>query len=313
MKGKKISAVIACYNDALSVPIMYKRLTDIFQKMDVDYEIIFVNDGSPDNSETLLREIASNDPRVVAVNHSRNFGSQMAFTSGMEIATGDAVALLDGDLQDPPEFIETLYKKWQEGYDVVYGIRSKREEFIFVQLARKLFYRIFRTLSYIKIPVDAGDFSLMDRKVIEVLLKMPERDRFLRGMRAWVGFKQIGIEYTRAKRKFGESTNSFIKNFGWARKGIFSFSYAPLEFVMYLSFFIVIASFIGIVAQIILRFLVPDTPRGFSTVIIIILFLGGIQLLCISILGEYIGRIFEEVKQRPKFIVKDIINHPRKD
>ena len=313
MRAKKISAVIACYNDAPAVPIMHKRLTDVFRKMNVDYEIIFVNDGSPDNSEEVLGEIASKDPQVIAINHSRNFGSQMAFTSGMEIATGDAIVLLDGDLQDPPELIETFYEKWQEGHDVVYGIRAKREEGILIETARRLFYRMFRRLSYINMPVDAGDFSLMDRKVVDILLKMPERDRFLRGMRAWVGFKQTGIKYVRARRMFGKSTNTFLKNFGWARRGIFSFSYAPLEIMMYLSLCIVILSFIGIIVQVILRFVLPDIPRGFSTVIVLILFLGGIQLLCVSILGEYIGRIFEEVKQRPKSVIKSIINCPRKD
>lgn len=312
MSHKKISAIIACYNDSQSIPIMYERLSKVFKKINVDYEIIFVNDGSPDNTEEVLRELASRDSFVTVVNHSRNFGSQIAFTSGMDIATGDAVVLLDGDLQDPPELIEEFYKKWQEGYDVIYGVRIRRETNLFLQIAYKLFYRIFQKLSYIKIPVDAGDFSLIDRKVVEVLKKMPERDRFIRGLRAWVGFKQIGVNYTRPKRMFGKTTNSFLKNFGWARKGIFSFSYVPLEFVTYLALTVIMLSFIGIIIQVILRFILPNVARGFSTVIVIILFLGGIQLLCLSIVGEYLGRIFEEIKQRPLYVVKNIINKPIK-
>lgn len=166
-------------------------------------------------------------------------------------------------------------------------------------------------MSYIKIPLDAGDFSLIDRKVVEVLNQMPERDRFIRGLRAWVGFKQTRVNYVRPERMFGRTTNSLIKNFWWARKGIFSFSYVSLELIVYLALLIVFVSLVGIIVQIILRFLLPDTPRGFTTVIVLLLFMGGIQLLCLSILGEYIGKMFEELKQRPMYVVKDIINYPK--
>ncbi len=313
MKTKKISAVIACYKDAKAIPIIYEKLTEIFKKIHVDYEIIFVNDGSPDNSEEVLTELAKKDKKVIVINHSRNFSSQMAFTSGMKIATGDAVVPMDGDLQDPPELIEKFYEKWLEGYEVVYGERIKREATTILQWGPKIFYRIFRKLSYIKIPLDAGDFSLMDRRVVDILNLMPERDRFIRGLRAWVGFRQIGVSYERPERMFGKSTNNWHRNFGWARKGIFSFSYVPLEFIIYVALFVVVFAFIGIVFQIIMRLLHPETPPGISTVIILILFLGGIQLLTISILGEYIGKIFEEVKQRPMFIVKNILNNPQKN
>lgn len=307
---KKISAIIACYKDAQSVPFMYARLNKVFLKIKVDYEIIFVNDGSPDDTEQVLTKLVNKDDHVVVINHSRNFNSQMAFTSGMEIASGDAVILLDGDLQDPPELIEQFYKKWIEGYDVVYGIRIKREATTTLQICYKLFYRVFQKLSYIKIPVDAGDFSLIDRKVFEVLNTMPERDRFLRGLRAWVGFQQTGIPYTRPERMFGKTTNNWHRNFGWARKGIFSFSYAPLELITYLALIVVFFSFVGILIEIILRMIIPNSPQGISLIVVLILFLGGIQLLCLSILGEYIGKIFEEVKSRPKFIVKSILNKP---
>jgi dolichol-phosphate mannosyltransferase len=307
----KISAIIACYKDEQAIPIMYKRLTEVFKKISINYEIIFVNDGSPDNSESVIEQIVKKDPKVIGINHSRNFSSQMAFTSGMDIATGNAIVFLDGDLQDPPELIEKFYKKWIEGYDVVYGVRTKREAPLLMAIAYKLFYRVFHKMSYIQIPLDAGDFSLIDKKVFTVLKQFPERDRFLRGLRAWVGFKQIGIPYTRPERMFGKTTNNFIKNFHWATKGILSFSYVPLEFMTLLSLFVFLLALIGIIIQIILRFLVPNTPAGITTVLIVVLFLGSIQLLGISVLGEYIGKIFEEVKQRPKYIVKSIIRNPK--
>lgn len=307
MKNKKISAIIACYKDSLAIPIMYQRLVAIFKKISVDYEIIFVNDGSPDDSEQVIQKFVDKDSHVIGINHSRNFSSQMAFTSGMEIAKGDAVVLLDGDLQDPPEMIEKLYQKWIEGYDVIYGVRTKREAPLWMQAAYKLFYRIFNKMSYIRMPLDAGDFSLIDRKVVEAMKQFPERDRFLRGLRAWVGFKQIGVPYVRPERMFGKTTNNLLRNFNWATKGIFSFSYVPLQLITLLSLFVFFIALAAMVLQIILRLILPYTPQGITTVLIAILFLGSIQLLGLSILGEYIGKIFEEVKQRPKFIVKSII------
>lgn len=304
---KKISAIVACYKDAQAIPEMYRRLTETFKRLGADYEIVFVNDGSPDDTELVLADLVEKDGHIVAVNHSRNFNSQMAFTSGMDIASGDAVVLLDGDLQDPPELIEKLYEKWQEGYDVVYGVRTKREAPLLMQIAYKLFYRIFHKISYIKIPLDAGDFSLMDRKVVDQLKLFPERDRFLRGLRAWVGFRQTGIAYTRPERMFGRTTNSFLKNFNWAGKGIFSFSYIPLELIVFLSFITFLIALAGIIIQIILRVLMPNAPQGATTIIVVVLFVGAIQLLSLSILAQYIGKIFEEVKQRPKYIVKSVL------
>ncbi len=305
-KKKKISAIIACYKDALAIPIMHKRLTKTFRELGVDYEIIFVNDGSPDNSEDILKKLVKKDPHVIGVNHSRNFSSQMAFTSGMDIANGDAIVFLDGDLQDPPEIIKDFYKKWIEGYDVVYGVRAKRETSLLMAFFYKLFYRIFHKMSYVQMPLDAGDFSLIDGKVVNVLKQFPERDRFLRGLRAWVGFKQTGIPYIRPERMFGKTTNNFLKNFQWATKGILSFSYVPLQLMTLLSLLVFFIALLGMVVQIILRLLLPNTPVGITTVLIVVLFIGAIQLLGISILGEYIGKIFEEVKQRPKYVVKSI-------
>lgn len=310
MKNKKISAIIACYKDAQAIPIMHQRLKVVFGKIGVDYEIIFVNDGSPDNTEEVLSKLVQKDGHVIAVNHSRNFSSQMAFTSGMDISTGDAIVFLDGDLQDPPEIIEKFYKKWAEGYDVVYGIRTRRDAPLYMQFLYKLFYRVFHSLSYIKIPVDAGDFSLIDRKVVDVLKQFPERDRFLRGLRAWVGFRQTGVPYVRPERMFGKTTNNFLKNLNWAAKGIFSFSYVPLQFMVLISFIVFLFALAGIAYQLISQLFFNTAPQGITTIMIIVLFIGAIQLLGISLLGQYIAKIFEEVKQRPKYIVKNILNNP---
>jgi dolichol-phosphate mannosyltransferase len=308
MRRKKhiLSAVIACYQDALAIPIMYQRLIKVFKLLDVQYEIIFINDGSLDASETVLSLLIETDPHVIAVHHSRNFGSQMAFTSGMEIASGDAVILLDGDLQDPPEVIPQLYHQWLKGYAVVYGIRTDRRGPTTIKPFYKLFYRLFKLVSYVNIPLDSGDFSLIDRTVVDVLKKLPERDRFLRGLRAWVGYRQTGVEYVRPDRMFGRSTNNWIKNFHWATKGIFSFSYVPLQLMTLGSLATFLLALIGIIIQVILRIVLPDAPAGISTVIIVVLFLGSIQLLGLSIIGEYITKIFEETKQRPPYIVKNI-------
>lgn len=311
MQQRKISAIIACYRDAPAIPEMHSRLTETFQGLGVDYEIIFVNDRSPDNAALVLAELASRDPQVIAINHTRNFGSQNAFTSGMRIATGDAVVLLDGDLQDPPEVIAQFYEKWLEGYEIIYGVRVKRQETLFLQVSYKAFYRIFQRMASIKVPLDAGDFSLIDRRAVDALNSLPERDRFMRGLRAWVGFRQIGVDYIRPSNKFRPTTNNLLGNLRWARKAIFSFSVAPLEYIIALSLAIVGFSFLGIVYQIGLRLLFPAaSPSGFSTLIVLMLFLGGIQLLSIGVIGVYIGYIFDEVKGRPHYLIDNILNPP---
>jgi dolichol-phosphate mannosyltransferase len=231
----------------------------------------------------------------------------------MRVATGDAVVLLDGDLQDPPELIEEFYGKWREGYDVVYGTRVKRDATLFLQFAYKLFYRTFRAASYVPVPLDAGDFSLMDRRVVDALNQMPESNRFMRGLRAWVGFRQVGVPYVRPERMFGRTTNSLMKNLGWARRAILSFSFVPLELITFLALVVVAVSFVAILVEIVIRVLAPSTvPSGLTTVIVIVLFIGGIQLLCLSIIGSYLAHIYEEVKRRPPFIVESILNDPRK-
>ena len=303
----KITAIIACYKDAEAMPIMYERLVKTFYKINADYEIIFVNDCSPDNTAAVLQSLVQQDKHVIGIEHSRNFGSQSAFMSGMEISTGDAIVLLDGDLQDPPELIENFYGQWKDGWDVVYGQRIKRDGNRFLVRLYKVFYRVFRNLSYVPIPLDAGDFSMMDRKVVDELVKLPETDQFLRGLRAWVGFKQTGVPYVRPERMFGVTTNNWRKNLAWARKAIFSFSYVPLELLTYLGLALTLISIIATAIQITLYFAGWPIPHGITTVIVLILFFGGLNMLAVSILGEYQGKILEEVKKRPKFIRRRIM------
>lgn len=307
----KISAVIACYRDAPAVPIMHERLVKVFTEIGADYEIIFVNDASPDNAREVLAELAARDPRVVVINHARAFGSQSAFTSGMQIATGDGVVLLDGDLQDPPELIAQFVKHWRAGYDVVYGERVKREASPFMRFAYRRFYRLFKRLAYVDVPLDAGDFGLIDRRVVDAMNALPEKHRFLRGLRAWVGFQQLGVPYVRPERMFGTTTNSLRKNVGWARRAIVSFSYAPLDMITVLAMTIVALSALALVVEVVVRLLDPSAaPKGLTTVIVVVLFIGGIQLLCLAIIGSYLAHMYEEVKGRPAFIVESVVNPP---
>jgi glycosyltransferase involved in cell wall biosynthesis len=309
-----MSAVIACYRDAPAVPVMYERLRRTFDGIGVDYEIIFVNDGSPDNAREVLTELAQRDRRVVVVNHTRAFGSQSAFTSGMQIATGEAIILLDGDLQDPPELIPQFAERWSEGFDVVYGVRTEREASPVMRRAYKLFYRMFRRLSYLNVPLDAGDFGLLDRRVVDTLNALPESHRFIRGLRAWVGFRQVGVPYVRPERMFGKTTNSIVKNVGWARRAIVSFSYVPLDLIAWLALVTVGIASVGLVAQLILRLADPGlAPKGFTTLIVGMLFIGGVQLLCLAIIGSYVAHIYEESKHRPPYLVESVVNAPDLD
>jgi dolichol-phosphate mannosyltransferase len=303
-----VTAVVACYKDNQAIPIMYQRLSDVFKKLNIDYEIIFVNDNSPDNSEEIIRDLSSRDRKVIGITHSRNFGSQSAFRSGMELATKNSCVLLDGDLQDPPELIEQFLEKWKEGYEVVFGRRVKREAPFHMQIAYKLFYRVFDRFSYVSIPHDAGDFSLMDKKVVRSLLQFPERDLFMRGIRAYAGFKQTGVDYVRPERMFGVSTNNFLKNLDWAKKGILSFSNTPLNMLSFFGVALFVISVLLGTAQIFAKLIFPQSvPRGVTTTLLTIIFFGSINLLAVSIIGEYIAKIFEEVKRRPHFIRRHVI------
>ncbi len=308
VKDKKITAIVACYKDNQSIPVLYERLSVMFRQSGYDYEIIFVNDASPYNDEEVIAELCTHDSHVIGISHSRNFGSQSAFMSGMDLSTGDAVVLMDGDGQDPPEVISEFITKWEEGYEVIYGNRTKREAPLHMQFLYKLFYRIFKKLSDVNIPVDAGDFSLINRKAVDHMLKFSEKDIFIRGLRAWIGFRQIGVPYVRPERLFGQSTNNFFKNIWWAKKGIFSFSIKPLQYIQTIGFIVFILT-IGFSLFYLIEYFInpPENAKGIPTLILIMLGLGGIQLISISILGDYIGKIIEEVKNRPKFIRDKII------
>ena len=226
----------------------------------------------------------------------------------MKLSSGDACVLLDGDLQDPPEVIEEFYGKWLEGFDVVYGVRVRREMPRLWELGYKGFYRLFQTMANIRVPLDAGDFSLIDRKVMRVLNELPERDRFVRGLRAWVGFRQTGVPYVRPERMFGRSTNSLLANLRWAKKGIFSFSYVPLEMISLGALTVSLLAVLAIIAEIVGRILHPEIPQGFATIVVTSLFLGAINLLSLAFIAEYIGKMFDEVKQRPQFVVAKLLN-----
>ncbi len=307
---RSVSAVVACYKDAQAIPIMHERLKDTFTKLQIDHEIIFVNDNSPDDSEEVIRALSGRDRHVVGISHSRNFGSQAAFRSGMEIATKNACVLLDGDLQDPPELIADFVGRWKQGFDIVYGRRVSREGSLFMRVAYKVFYRLYDALSYLSIPHDAGDFSLIDRRAVDAILQHPERDFFLRGIRASVGFKQTGVDYVRPKRRFGRTTNSFLKNVGWAKKGILSFSYTPLRALSLFGTVLFVLSVLLGAGQIVSRLLYPGlAPKGATTIILCILFFGSLNLLGIAIVGEYIATILEETKRRPHFIRNTIIRN----
>jgi polyisoprenyl-phosphate glycosyltransferase len=303
-----VSVIIACYKDREAIPVMAERLERVFAELDVDYEIIFVNDGSPDDSEEVIRALTAGNSRILGITHSRNFGSQAAFRSGMELAAKNAVVLMDGDLQDPPEIIPAFLAKWREGFEVIYGERTEREAVWYMRVAYKAFYRVFDYFSAVPIPRDAGDFSLIDRRVVRWLLACGERDLFLRGLRAYVGFRQTGVAYKRPERLFGRSTNSMLKNLGWAKKGILSFSRTPLDLLTASGVMLVLVSvFLGLM-QFLARLFFPElAPRGITTVVLLIMFFGSFTIFAISLIGEYIAKIFEEVKARPTFIRRHLI------
>lgn len=285
---------------------MYARLRQVFLALRVDYEIIFVNDASPDDTSRVLSELLAQDAHVIVVEHSRNFGSQSAFLSGMQVASGNAVILLDGDLQDPPELIAEFFAKWREGFQVVYGRRAERQGSPLLAWLCRVFYRVFRGVSYVPMPLDAGDFALMDRRVVDELLELPETDQFLRGLRAWVGFEQTGVDYVRPERAFGRSTHTRLKNVWWAKKGIFSFTFLPIELLGYFGAGLTLLSLGGalLVAVDVVRR--PQAQHAAAIVAAVVAFFGSVNLLALGMLGEYLGKVVEETKQRPKFIRKAI-------
>lgn len=307
LTDKKISIVVICWNDAGSVKEMHRRITEVMSGITPNWELIYVNDASPDNALDVLREVAAKDKHLIVLNHSRNFGGQVAYTTGMRYADGDAVILLDGDIQDPPELFPEFVKQWLAGYTIVYGHRTRRKASLLMRFFYKAFYRVFRKMSYINIPLDAGEFSLIDRKALDIINGFGEVDRYIRGMRAYVGFRSIGVPYTRDERFSGVSTNSFFELFRWAKRFIVAFSYKPLELISYVAGVVTVLAGMAIVVYTALYFFYP-APRGYLTMFVFMLFLGAVQLLSLSVIAEYLARIYEEVKHRPIGIVSEIIN-----
>jgi polyisoprenyl-phosphate glycosyltransferase len=304
-KKKLISIVVPVYNECAVIRAFHKRMTqigDILQPF--DYELIFVDDGSTDNSYQALIELANEDSRTSVVKLSRNFGHQMAITAGIDTAEGDAVVVIDADLQDPPELIPEFVQKWQQGYDVVYGVRSKRAgETRMKLLTASVYYRLLRRLTKIDIPVDTGDFRLIARRVVEQMKRLHEKERFVRGLVSWVGFKQVGITYTRSERYAGETKYPYRKMIKFALDGITSFSTVPLRLATWLGYFASTIAFLYACSVFVQKAL-GYTIQGWATIMVGTLFLGGVQLICLGIIGEYIGRIYEETKQRPLYIVE---------
>lgn len=299
------SIVAPAYNEEKVLPELYERVCTVMEEIGEPWELILVDDGSRDRSAEVIARLHNQDARVKGLSFSRNFGFQVAATAALEHAQGDAVILTDADLQDPPEVFPEMIARWREGYDVVYGVRASREgETWFKVLTARLFYRLIYRITDIDIPLDTGDFRLMDRRVVEAVKKMPERKRFLRGMVPWVGFKQTGVEYERRSRFAGESKFSSVrKMLPFALDAITSFSYFPLQLASYLGFAIAGLSALAIVLVIFLRLFYETPLSGQATTLVAVLFLGGVQLISLGIIGEYLGRIYDEVKGRPLYLV----------
>lgn len=307
MDNKPVFTIIApIYNELENLPILYKRINEVMDKSGQSWELILVDDGSTDGSTDVIREISNHDARIRPVIFARNFGHQIAVTAGLDYSRGQAVVIIDADLQDPPEVILEMIEKWHEGYEVVYAVRSDREgETFFKKVTASVFYRLIFRITDVKIPLDTGDFRLMDRKVVSVMNSMREHHRFLRGMSAWVGFKQVGVTYKRAARLTGETKYPFKKMLKLALTAITGFSYVPLQIATYIGFISAGISLIAIPVVILMRILGSQQFTGQATTLIAVLFLGGVQLISLGILGEYIGRIYDEVKGRPLYIVSE--------
>jgi len=302
-----LSVVIPCYNEEEVIGDTVKRLKVFCSELvDLEAELIFVDDGSRDQTHELLKGYAATDPRIKVIRFARNFGHQIAVTAGIDAASGDAIVLIDADLQDPPEVVHEMIAKWREGYDVVYGTRTERPgESAFKLATARGFYRLLNRLSDVPIPLDTGDFRLISRNVVRTLRAMPERDRFVRGMVSWVGFKQTSIPYRRAQRYAGESKYPLSKMLRFAVDGILSFSTKPLQMSVALGMLCALLALAGILYALAVRLFTRNWVEGWTTVVIAVLFIGGVQLICVGILGEYIGRIYSEVKNRPLYVVQE--------
>ncbi len=306
-KTPLLSLVIPCYNEEEVIAETLKRLQAFCAEViDLDVELIFVDDGSRDRTRELLRKFAANDRRIKLIGLSRNFGHQIAVTAGIDAANGDAVVLIDADLQDPPEVIHQMIATWREGYDVVYGTRTERPgESAFKVATARGFYRILKRLSNVQIPLDTGDFRLMSRNVVATLKAMPERDRFVRGMVSWVGFKQIALPYRRAERFAGESKYPLRKMMRFATDGLLSFSTKPLQMSIAMGFICSSLALLGVVYALFFRLLTDRWVEGWTALMLAVLIIGGVELISIGILGGYVGRIYNEIKNRPLYVVQE--------
>lgn len=304
----KYSLVIPVYNEENTLPELYRRISELMDRLDDQAELILVNDGSKDRSLELLRDLHEKDPRVCYLSLARNFGHQIAVTAGLNYVRGEVIVILDADLQDPPELIPDMVEKWRQGYHVVYAKRTQRQkESWFKRFTAYVFYRLLKQLADVDIPTDTGDFCLMDRQVVDVLNSMPERDRYIRGMRSWIGFQQTAVYFERHPRFAGEVKYTFSKSLSLAINGLVSFSKVPLRISTYVGLLAAVAAiFMGLLV-IYWRIFVPQSPlTGFTIILVAIFFLGAVQLVSIGILGEYIGRIYEEVKGRPLYTLSEV-------
>lgn len=302
----EISVVIPVYNEMDNLPSLYARLTDVLGQIGSRYEIVFVDDGSRDGGLNLLRAYAQEDPRVLVVELARNFGHQVAISAGLDHARGDGVIVMDADLQDPPEVLPQFVATWRDGHDVVYAIRTQRKEHWIKRSAYATFYRLLKRVANIDIPLDAGDFCIMDRRVVDLLVGMPERNRFVRGIRSWVGLDQVGLAYERHARNAGKPKFTLTRLFYLALDGLFSFSYVPLRVITMLGFGVSLVSLVLAVFYAVKKLTVGLSPPGFATLTVAIFFFAGLQLITIGVIGEYVGRIFEEVKRRPLYVVRRV-------
>ena len=313
----RYSIVAPCYNEEGNLPELHRRLAEVMDQTDESWELVLINDGSVDRTAALMEELHRSDPRVHYLDFARNFGHQIAVTAGVDYAQGEAVIIIDADLQDPPELILKMIDKWKDGYHVIYAVRAERKgESWFKLFTAKLFYRIIYRITDVDIPLDTGDFRLMDRKVVDALKQMKERHRFIRGMTSWVGFKQTGVTYTRAERFSGQTKYPFRRMLKFALDAVTSFSFFPLQMAMYLGFTIAALSGLGALAVIIARLFGDPNNQPFfgqASTLVMVLFLGGVQLISLGIIGEYLGRIYDEVKGRPMYIVNEAVGFEDND
>jgi glycosyltransferase involved in cell wall biosynthesis len=302
----KYSIILPVYNEEQTILALFEKVKDLLSRLDGESEVILINDGSRDNSYPLLLDLNKKDARFKVINFARNFGHQLAITAGMDLSKGDAVIIMDADLQDPPEVVLDMIKKWKEGYDVVYAIRDKRKgESYFKKGTASLFYRLLNKMSEVKIPLDVGDFRLVDRAVIDAFVKLRESNRFVRGMFSWLGFKQTGILFNRNERYAGETKYPLLKMMKFASDGIISFSQIPLNWILNLGFWVSGMSFVMGFYFIGLK-LWGYTVQGWTSLIVVVTFIGGIQLVMLGVIGQYVGRIYEEAKRRPLYVVKSL-------